>query len=229
MSKIKEMFFKYPKERNLIMVLGIFQQATFLSLLVKVGLGTDPFTFMNIKISENLHIGFGTWQLFLNLLMLILVIIKAPKLIGPGTVVNMIGIGYIVQFWMGIWDKIIPERMFIEWPYRGILFFVALMGTVIGAAVYMNADVGQAPYDALPRIIHDTLKKKWKNIPFAPVRMVFDFSFIFLGLLVGGKPGIGHVLMALFVGPMVTMVGKLMHFSNTPRNNKKDRLAKAVG
>ena len=54
------------KKRLIIMNIGVFFMGFFLSFLIKVNLGTDPCTFMNLTISRFLGISFGNWQLLLN-------------------------------------------------------------------------------------------------------------------------------------------------------------------
>ena len=52
----------------------------------------------------------------------------------------------------------------------------------------MNTDMGVAPYDAFPIIVHDRLLK---NIPFKYVRMGYDFLAIIIGYLLGGIDSTG--------------------------------------
>ena len=57
MDKIKKTFLNYIsqpdfKKRLIVMNIGVFLMGLFLSLLIKVDLGTDPCTFMNWTISE---------------------------------------------------------------------------------------------------------------------------------------------------------------------------------
>lgn len=73
------------KKKFTVMAIGVFFMGFFLSFLINVNLGTDPCTFMNVTISSRLHILFGTWQLILNAILLVLVILYARNLIGPGT------------------------------------------------------------------------------------------------------------------------------------------------
>ena len=41
------------------------------------------------------------------------------------------------------------------------------------------------------------------------IRMAWDFSAILIGTLAGGIPVIGIILMAVFLGPVISLVGKL--------------------
>ena len=68
----------------------------------------------------------------------------------------------------------------------------------------MCAGLGSSPYDALPFIISGHVKK----FSFKVVRMIWDISFMAAGFLLGGDVGIVTVLVAFFLGPIITWVQK---------------------
>ena len=209
-SKFFKDYFQQPnfKKRLVVMNIGVFLMGFFLSFLIKVDLGTDPCTFMNWTISERLGILFGTWQLLLNAFLFVFVILFGRNQIGFGTIANMVFIGYIVNFFKWVWEKTIPEYYFTEMPYRGVIFALALLCFIISVSFYINANMGVSPYDAMPQIISERVLKK---VPFAIIRICYDFLVIAIGVLLGGKPNIGIVLMALFLGPIITVVGKFLN------------------
>ncbi|MCR4901866.1 MAG: hypothetical protein K6A23_03335 [Butyrivibrio sp.] len=202
-------YFKQPglAKKVVVMLKGIVLMGFFLSFLIPIDLGTDPCTFMNVTISERLGILFGTWQLLLNLVLIIIVIFTEYKYIGPGTIANMVLIGYVADFFRWVWSKTLPESCFTDMPLRAVIFVITLAGFIVSAALYMNSDVGLSPYDAIPKILHDRLLSK---IPFKFVRMAYDFLVIIIGCIFGGKPNIGIILMALALGPVISFVGKHM-------------------
>ena len=204
-DKIKA-YFTAPDfmKRFIVMMVGVFFMGFFLTFLVEVDLGTDPCTFMNLSVSDRLPISFGTWQLVLNSFLFIFVILFDIKQIGPGTLANMTLIGYIVDFFRWVFSKTIPEYYFKTFPYRGIIFVAALFLFIIAVSLYINANMGVSPYDAMPQIISDKVLKK---VPFKFVRMAYDFMVIGIGILFGGHPNIGIVLMALCLGPVISFVG----------------------
>ena len=89
-------------KRFLMMLTGIL----FISICVGCyrlsGFGVDAFTCMNLGISGFIGILFGTWQLIMNIAILIVVFFTVRKCIGAGTIVNMICVGYGADFicWM---------------------------------------------------------------------------------------------------------------------------------
>ena len=203
---------KYVKGENftkrfIIMMIGIFFLGFWLSFLIRVNLGTDPCSFMNLTVSRRLGILFGTCQVILNAVLFVIVIFFGREYIGFGTIANMLFIGYIADFFGWIWDNNIPSSFFTNTPTRILTFVISFSMFVVSASLYMNADMGLAPYDAVPLMI-----KKYilKSIPFAIIRICYDFTAVLVGVLFGGIPNIGIILMSLFLGPVITAVGRLL-------------------
>ena len=193
---------------NVIMVVcGVLCMGITLGFLLETDLGTDPYTYMNVNVAETLGLTLGNWQFALNLVMFIIVIlITGVRQIGPGSIANMILVGYTVDFTRWVISLIFPEGFFMGPVARPVTFILGLAGFLISAAVYMNSRMGLSPYDGLGKIICDAFKK----IPFFIVRIVYDMLAVLIGFLLGGKLYIGTILMALFLGPAITCVGKFM-------------------
>lgn len=209
-SKILKDYFSQPNfvKRLIVMNIGVFFMGFFLSFLILVDLGTDPCTFMNLTLSRFFGISFGNWQLLLNLFLFIFVILFGRKFIGFGTIANMVFIGYIADFFVWLWNKTLPEYLFNVFPYRAVVFGLALFLFIVAVSFYINAAMGVAPYDAMPQIVSEKVLKK---VPFAVIRICYDFLVIVIGVVFGGKPNIGIVLMALFLGPIIQVVGKFLN------------------
>ena len=179
-----------------------------LGFLLETDLGTDPYTYMNVNVANTLGLTLGNWQFALNLVMFIIVIlITGIRQIGPGSVANMILVGYTVDFTRWIIGMVFPEGFFMGPVARPVTFILGLAGFLISAAVYMNSRMGLSPYDGLGKILCDAFKK----IPFFIVRIIYDLLAVLIGFLLGGKLYIGTILMALFLGPAITCVGKFMN------------------
>lgn len=197
-------------KKIVISFVSVFGMGFSLSFLILCNLGTDTCTFMNRNVAARIGTTFGNWQLIFNIFFLIIVIIFRRDLIGAGTFFNMVLIAYYADFFDWIWGKTIPDKVFEAPISRGIIFVLALVGFIVTAAIYMNAEAGIAPYDAIPVMFNDIFKK----LPFFICRNIIDFTCILVGFLLGGKPLIGHFLMALFLGPAITVVGKLFKRKN---------------
>lgn len=214
-----------------IMLSAIFMMGVSLSVLVEIGWGTDPATFVNLHFASILGWNdVGTVQIIHYSILLVFTLLFGAHHIGFGSLANMFLIGYVVDFSRWVWNKIGFHEyimgMIENNALQGLipLFVVSLIVFVIAAAVYMNSKLGNAPYDALPVIISDAIPK----VPFFIVRMLFDFSAIALGLLLAyfaqdkiipvaeffslklRTSILGSFCMSLMLGPVISVTGKLM-------------------
>lgn len=151
---------------GVISFIGIFGMGFFLSFLIMADYGTDPYTFMNRSIAARMGMSLGNWQLIINAVFLAIVLIFNRRLIGLGTIFNMVLIGYYADFFTWLWKRIIPAQAFTAQPIRAIIFAAAISLFVISAAVYMNADAGLSPYDGSCKIAADSVQKMNPRIPF---------------------------------------------------------------
>ena len=200
----------YQKEnfaKRLIAVLvAVIVMGFALSWLVLVDMGTDPCTLMNLTISSRLGISLGNWQALLNCVLFIIVIWKGREHIGFGTLANMFLVGYSLDFFSWVWRQLGIDTYFATNTVRYAVFLPALIIFIIAAAVYMDVELGTAPYDAIPFIVSKYLPK----VPFKALRIGYDFLVIIIAGAFGGHVQIVTVLMALLLGPVISYIGKLI-------------------
>lgn len=207
MTEKKAGWFARPpkfKNRLIVMILGVITQGLGLSLLLQIDLGTDPCSCLTLGVIRFLPVSFGTAQLLCHLITFTLVLLLDRSKIGFGTIGNMVFLGYISDFFTWIWNKVIPEGFFQQGYWNWIFLLPALLIFVCGAAAYMTADLGMSPYDGLPFILSVHLPK----VPFKLVRIIWDSSFMVAGFLLGGAVGIVTVLVAFFLGPVISWFQK---------------------
>lgn len=195
------------------MLPAVICMGIFVSILIEIGWGTDPASFMNVNIASVLHWGIGNTEVLVYGLMLVFTIIFGVEMIGFGTLANMFLIGYIIDFCRWIWMKTGFHDFIVQGTLTQnlVVFCITILLFVLVAAIYMNAQMGVAPYDAMPKIISGWLPK----VPFSVIRILFDLSAVGIGVLFGcinpeGIQGsvIGSITMSLLLGPVISLVGK---------------------
>lgn len=189
--------------RLIAVVLAVIVMGFALSWLILVDLGTDPCTLMNTAVSAKLGISLGNWQALFNTVLLVVVIIFGGRNLGFGTLANMFLVGYSIDFFLWLWQQVLPSGLFDSMTVKIAVLIPALIVFVLAAAVYMDVDMGTAPFDAIPIIISKHLPK----VSFKTIRIVFDFTVIVIGVLFGGRFGVVTLLMALTLGPVIAWVG----------------------
>lgn len=209
----KQFFVPNFAKRISFMIPAVLLMGIFLSILIEIGWGTDPASFMNLNISYALGLSLGNTQIIVYSIMLIFTVIFGANKIGFGTLANMLLIGYTADFSCWIWTKI-GFSDFIQKSNISVkcaVFAVAIFLFVIVAAIYMNAQMGVAPYDALPEIISN----KFPKIPYFVIRIIYDFSAVGIGIAASrfSKDGlqgsiIGSIAISALLGPAVQLISK---------------------
>lgn len=229
MERIKRIIVGFVKGKNLKkqlppMLIGVFMMGFSLSWLGMVDWGTDTFTNMNLAISAKVGLPFGTWQLILNIVLFILVILLGADNFGFGTLANMVLCGYLYDFFSWVWIKVLPGVVpegFLEITVaengsqsavisndflaaKIAIMVVALALFVFFAALYMDSGLGVSPCDAIPFIAYTKIKK----LPLKVVRIIYDVLLILIAWAFGSKWYIVTILMAFTLGPVIEFVGK---------------------
>ena len=163
-------------------------------------MGTDPFVTMNIGISEFIGMDFGTIQMLANIAVLLVMLRFRPRLIHLGTVLGIFFVGYFSDFLLGMLQNL-PDTL----TMRMLGLLIGLIACCFGVAVYMTADMGIAPYDALGIIL---LEKLPLRLTYREIRIMTDLSCVAVGLILGAKIGIGTIITAFFTGPLINYFKK---------------------
>jgi len=203
-------FLHVEKKRVVLVFISVIIMGFCLSFLNKCQFGADSFTTANNAFSNLFGIDFGTYQLIVNIVMLIVVIAIDRTQIGWGTVANMVLVGYSCNFFTWIESKIIPESVasyddslgyyvFNSFTTKIIVVWPILLLFIIAASCYMAADLGASPYDAVPFVICN----KFKNAPFRLIRIAYDLAFAAVGYALGATVGLVTIAIALALGPVV--------------------------
>ena len=196
--------------RLLISLVAVINMGVMMSLLIQVNLGTDPCTLMNRAIAAKLHMSLGNWQALLNVMLFVVVMIFGARNFGFGSLFNMFLVGYVIDFCTWLWNKILPMEMFQLMSVRIAVLIPVMIAFVISVALYMDVDMGTAPYDAIPYLISARLP----NVSFRTIRMCFDLTVTLIGWILGEMPGVVTALIVILLGPMISWMGNWLaqHF-----------------
>ena len=101
---IRDYFRKLDRRRAVIMIIGNVFTGMGISIFKLSGLGNDPFSGMVMALSDCTGIQYAFFLILVNLVIFIAEITMGRELIGLGTAVNALLLGYIVTFFFGIWE-----------------------------------------------------------------------------------------------------------------------------
>lgn len=187
--------------RLLALTLSLIALGACVAVFKTVGFGTDPCSTFTLGVSAWTGVSFGTCQLVFNLLMFVPVLRYDLSRIGIGTIGNMVGVGYIADFCMGLIQPAIPAEG-LSMTARVVMFALSMAGFLIAASFYMVVDLGVAPYDAIPQLIA-ARTKRWS---YRRVRMLWDISVLSVGFFLGSTVGLTTVITGFFLGPVIVFV-----------------------
>ncbi len=184
------------------------------------GLGTDPFSCMNLGVSSHISIAYGTYQMLWNFVFFIPMMIWYRKGIHIGSFVNMIGVAYISDLfvWLGAQIGLTTQSIHGRLELRLFIMVVALLFYCFGVAFYVECEIGVAPYDALGQMI-----EMWTHgkIKFSIARILMDILSVAIGFAMGEVVGIATLLIACTTGPFVTWIREHIANKIIYRNRKK--------
>ena len=98
-------------KRTVLSFLSIVIMGFGTALFNVSGFGVDPFTSMNMSVAAVLGVSFGTYQLIINAVILLYVVIVAHRgLVGVGTVFNMAGVGYSCELFSSLLMPMVKQN-----------------------------------------------------------------------------------------------------------------------
>lgn len=212
---IKDMFAQHNMVKRVVMtVISIIVMGFGIALFNVSGFGVDPFTSMNMNISSTLGIGYGTYQLIVNAVIIVFVVIVAHRgLIGVGTVINMVGVGYSCEFFSGLIAPHISNSLAV----RICLLAAGIIVLCFSCSLFFVSNIGVGPYDSLSFML-----SQFTHIHYKWLRVMTDIAVIIIGLVVSGgltsllkgdisdvkNIGIGTIITAFMMGPLVNFFSK---------------------
>lgn len=159
--------------------------------------GVDPFQCFAMG-SWGRFLGFlsyGTYYVILNACLLIVDLFLDRHYIGIATFINLFLTGYVVEFSQNVINTFLPDPSL---PVRVVLLIIAVVLMCFASALYMTSDLGVSTYDAIPIVISNRTGK-----PFKFVRITCDLICVVIGTVCGMMPGLGTIITAFFMGPLV--------------------------
>lgn len=161
------------------------------ALMVQAAIGLDPWTVFAQGISLHTGIGIGWVTVVLGFAVLLLWIPLREKP-GIGTIANVLIVGTSMQ--VGVDLLPIPEDLLLK-----IVFFVGGLLLLAGASgLYIGAHFGAGPRDGLMTGLRSRLG--W---PIWVARTVVEASVLVIGWMLGGNVGVGTLVFAALIGPLV--------------------------
>ena len=200
------------KTRIWMSALGVIITGVAVGMFRTAALGVDPFQSLMSGLNALIPISFGTLYVLANAVLLLFSLIFDRRKIGLATLINLTLLGYVAEYSQKLFMWLLPSLTLLP---SLLLLAAGLVVSCFGAAMYFNADLGVSTYDAVSLI----LSEKQKKVSFRVCRILSDLVCVTLGALlcraahmtwaqVTGVVGVGTVLTAFFMGPLISFFSK---------------------
>nr|WP_230885682.1 hypothetical protein [Streptomyces spinoverrucosus] len=163
------------------------------ALLVKSGLGLEPWNVLHQGLAERTGLSIGTVLIIVGAAVLLLWIPLRQRP-GLGTVSNVIVIGVVMDGALAV----LPEAHTLPVQVPLMLAGVVLNGVATG--LYIAARFGPGPRDGLMTGLH---RRTGRSIRL--IRTAVEVAVVVTGFLLGGTIGVGTLLYAVSIGPLAQL------------------------
>ena len=130
--------------------------------------------------------------------------------IGFGTIVDIVIVGYFIDFYMSQGLIPSPENLFMR-------FIVLIAGFIIwsfGVYLYLAAELGAGPRDSLMAALAK------RNIPVAIAKNAIEAVVFVIGWICGGTVGIGTVIAVFIMGYLLKLWFAVFRFDIAKAKNE---------
>ena len=185
---------RLPRRLTQLMV-GLVLYGVSMGLMIRGALGLDPWDVFHSGVTSHVPLSFGAVVTLVGFVVL-LAWIPLRQMPGLGTIANVLVIGAATDATLHLVDR--PSSMAVRVLFT-VVGGVALNG--VAGAMYIGAQLGPGPRDGLMTGI-----SRRTGLSIRLVRTVQEITVVAVGFTLGGSVGVGTVIYALGIGPLVQLL-----------------------
>ncbi|BBY56916.1 membrane protein [Mycolicibacterium sarraceniae] len=183
--------------RAVALLTGLACYGFSMAMMVRAGLGLDPWDVFHQGLTRHTPMTIGVASAVVGVVVLLAWIPLRNKP-GIGTVANVIVIAITVDAGLAVLAA--PEST----PARIAMMLAAVVLNAVATVLYVGAGLGPGPRDGLMTgLVART------GLSVRLVRTAIEATVLTAGWLLGGSLGVGTVIYAFGIGPMVQLVLRL--------------------
>jgi hypothetical protein len=173
------------------LLLGLLLYGASLAFLLRAGLGLAPWDVLHQGLAELTGATVGSMVIVVSFVVL-LAWIPLRQRPGVGTIANAVLVGVSLDLTM----LVLGEAE--QWPWRVGLLVAGVLLNGLATALYIGAMLGPGPRDGL---MTGLVRRTGRSV--RVVRTSLEVGVLVLGWLLGGTVGVGTLLYAVAIGPIV--------------------------
>ncbi|HSX69177.1 hypothetical protein [Nocardioides sp.] len=175
------------------LAVGLWLYGASMAMVIRGALGLDPWDVFHAGVMTHVGLSFGTVVIAVGALVLLLWI-PLRQMPGLGTVANVVLIGVATDVTLALLTA--PDGLLA----RSALLVGGIVLNGLAGALYIGAQLGPGPRDGL---MTGLARRTGRSIRL--VRTSLEVSVLVVGFLLGGQVGLGTVLYAVAIGPLVQL------------------------
>jgi len=192
------------------LLFGLALYGFSIGLLVRANLGLDPWDVLNEGVSERSGLSFGMVVNIIGAAVLLLWIPLRQRP-GIGTIANVLLIGAFAD--LTLWLLPVAKSLLLAWAM--LLGGVFINGVATGA--YIGAGLGPGPRDGL---MTGLVKRTGHSVRL--IRTSIELTVLAVGWLLGGTVGIGTLVYAFGIGPIIQRMLPVFRIADRPAATSAD-------
>jgi uncharacterized membrane protein YczE len=193
------------------LLVGLVLFGVGIALMAEAGMGLGPWEVFHQGIAQLTGLQLGTVSILVGIPVLAAWYPLGERP-GVGTIINILLIGTATNLAMDA----IPEPS--GQPAQLLMMLAGVVTIAAGSGLYLAADLGPGPRDGLMTGLH--YRFGWS---IRRARTGIELSVLAIGFLAGGTIGLGTVVFALGIGPLVQVMLRLFD-----RDGRVSRRRRAV-
>ena len=170
---------------------GLTLYGVSMGMMIRSALGLDPWDVFHYGVASHLPLSFGAVVTLVGFVVLLawVPLRQAP---GFGTIANVLVIGVASDATLSLFKQ--PTHLWL----RASLLVMGIALNALAGAMYIGAQLGPGPRDGLMTGI-----SRRTGLSIRLVRTTQEVVVLVVGYALGGTVGLGTVLYALSIGPLV--------------------------
>ncbi|GAB3447756.1 hypothetical protein GCM10027517_31910 [Phycicoccus ginsengisoli] len=172
---------------------GLVLYGVSMAMMIRAGLGLDPWDVFHSGIVRHVSLSFGTVVIVVGAVAL-LAWVPLRQWPGLGTIANVVVIGLATDAALAVLQR--PQAL--GWRVALLLGGIVLNG--LAGALYIGSQFGPGPRDGL---MTGLVLRTGRSVRL--VRTSLELTVLAVGWGMGGVVGVGTILYALAIGPVVQL------------------------
>lgn len=173
---------------------GLALFAFGIALMLRAGIGLGPWDTFHQGLSLRTPLSVGQAMIGAGITLLLFSMTVAKVRPGIATLLNMLLIGV----WVDLFLSLPGFPAGTSWWHGGLMFAVGMVLNGVATGMYITAGLGAGPRDgfalALAKLLSITVRR---------ARTLVEIVALSSGWLLGGSVGVGTVVFALAIGPLM--------------------------